>query len=355
MWSKIVSGLFLAAHVASQNDKVQVYIMMGQSNMLGMGMVNGDKNGTLEYAVKEEHKYPYLIDQAGNWTELDDSAHSPVRHVFVMGSGNASFEKSTIEQNMWLSAQNRTRIGPELGIGWALHNLSESTNANTKTLLLKSCIGDRALGWDLLPPGSVRWNFPTTLKNGTQQITTYAGYHDTPEKWDNATGPTGKPVPWMAGEQYDGDINRSHIVLRNLQTYYPGATDFEVAGFFWWQGDRDHYDDGLSQHYEINLVQLIHQLRQEFDAPKALFVTASLGQTVNGSKANDGLILDAMLNVDGDSGKYPEFKGNVKAVYTHPYSIGGASSSHYGLNAETYMNIGQAMGEAMVDLLKPSL
>ena len=59
-----------------------------------------------------------------------------------------------------------------------------------------------------------------------------------------------------------------------------------------------------------------------------------------------------MLNVDGRSGKYPEFKGNVAAVYSHPYSMGGASNSHYGGNAQTYMNIGQAMGSAMAGLLK---
>ena len=63
-------------------------------------------------------------------------------------------------------------------------------------------------------------------------------------------------------------------------------------------------------------------------------------------------ILDAMLAVDGASGKYPEFKGNVAAVYTHPLSKGGSSGGHYSGNAETYMNIGDAMGAAMVKLLK---
>ena len=59
-----------------------------------------------------------------------------------------------------------------------------------------------------------------------------------------------------------------------------------------------------------------------------------------------------MLAVDGESGKYSEFKGNVASVYTHPLSKGGSSGSHYGGNAETYMNVGEAMGKAMVKLLK---
>lgn len=31
---------------------------------------------------------------------------------------------------------------------------------------------------------------------------------------------------------------------------------------------------------------------------------------------------------------------------------GGSGNGHYGGNAETYMNVGEAMGKAMVDLLK---
>ena len=58
-----------------------------------------------------------------------------------------------------------------------------------------------------------------------------------------------------------------------------------------------------------------------------------------------------MFSVDGESGKYPEFKGNVAAVYTNPLSKGGSSGGHYGGNAETYMNVGEAMGKAMAKLL----
>ena len=152
--------------------------------------------------------------------------------------------------------------------------------------------------------------------------------------------------------QYDGDISRATTVLDELEKYYPGANKFEVAGFFWWQGDRDSRSAALSSRYEKNLVHLIHQLRSDFKAPHAKFVCATLGQTEKGSTDNGGKLLDAMFAVDGTSGKYPEFNGNVATVYTHPLSKGGNSGSHYGGNAETYMNVGEAMGEAMVKLLK---
>ena len=108
---------------------------------------------------------------------------------------------------------------------------------------------------------------------------------------------------------------------------------------------------GLSTQYEKNLVTFIKQLRSTFKAPNAPFVTASLGQTVKGSTSGDGLILDAMLNVDGESGKYPDFKGNVAAVYTNPLMhVPSSSGGHYGKDGETYMNVGEAMGAAMAKL-----
>jgi hypothetical protein len=80
---------------------------------------------------------------------------------------------------------------------------------------------------------------------------------------------------------------------------------------------------------------------------------ATLGQTSKDAPpSNDKLILEAQLAVDGTTGKYPEFRGNVSTVYTHPLSQGGASNSHYDGNAKTYMDIGVGMGDAMVELLK---
>jgi len=104
--------------------------------------------------------------------------------------------------------------------------------------------------------------------------------------------------------------------------------------------------------YEFNLVNFVKQLRKEFNASNAKFVTASFVQTVKGSTSGDAHILGAMLAVDGASGKYPEFAGNVAAVITHPLSKGSSSSAHCGGNAETHMNIGEAMGAAMNTLLE---
>jgi len=321
---------------ADMSKPVQVYILLGQSNMVGAGRIAGAKNGTLENAVKAKKKYPYLVDDAGQWTVRKDA-----RYVRVMGSGTGKMRRFN---NEWMTIKGG-RIGPEFGIG---HYVAHAVDA--PVMILKSCIGNRSLGWDLLPPGSERYEVEEKdRKTGATKTFVYAGYKDSPAKWEKGTEP--KKIGWYAGMQYDGDVANAKTVLAELEKHYPGATKYEVAGFFFWQGDKDRYNAAHANRYELNLVHFIKTLRKDFNAPKAKFVCATLGQTKKGAGGNEGAILKAQFAVDGKSGKYPEFKGNVATVYTNPVSMGGSSNGHYGGNAETYMNVGEAMGRAMVELL----
>lgn len=323
---------------ADMTKPVKVFILMGQSNMLGFGKIAGaDKPGSLEHAVKTEKLYPFLVDDAGAWTERKD-----VRNVRVMvGRGGGM----GVHNNEWMTITGKA-IGPEIGIGHHVGNLLEEP-----VMILKSCIGNRGLGWDLLPPGSESFEHTSKdKKTGKETTWVYAGYKQSPNRWEKGTEP--KPIGWYAGKQYDDDTANAKKVLEELDKYYPGAKGYEVAGFCWWQGDKDRYDEAHAARYELNLVNLIKSLRKDFNAPKAPFVIATLGQTKKGDGGNDGKILDAMLAVDGESGKYPEFKGNVATVYAHPLSQGGASNGHYNGNAKTYMDVGLGMGEAMARLLK---
>jgi hypothetical protein len=321
---------------ADMSKPVQVYILMGQSNMLGMGKVTGGE-GSLENAVKTKQKYPYLGDGSGTWTERKD-----VRNVRVMvgkGGGMGVFN------NEWMTVKGG-KIGPELGIGYYLGDAVEAP-----VMILKSCIGNRSLGWDLLPPGSAQFEAEVTDKAGTKVTKVFAGYKDSPDSWVKGTEPV--KIGWYAGKQYDDDTANAKKVLEELDKYYPGAKKYEVAGFFFWQGDKDRYNPVHAARYEQNLVQLIKALRKDFSAPNALFVVATLGQTKKeDATGNEKLILEGQLAVDGNTGKYPEFKGNVASVYSAPFCHGGASNGHYNGNAETYMDIGEAMGRAMVELLK---
>ncbi|MFU8780980.1 MAG: sialate O-acetylesterase [Kiritimatiellia bacterium] len=312
----------IAPYDGSQPDiskPVQVFILLGQSNMLGFGRTLGMEEGRLEYAVKEKGLYPYLVDAEGNWISRKD-----VRNVRVMNDRQFNNEWMTITGG---------NIGPEIGIGWHLGN-----GIDAPVLILKSCIGNRSLGWDLLPPGTPAWEHDGQIQPG------YRGTTQDPHA-------EAEPEGWYAGTQYDNDIAAAKRVLSNLSEYVPGATEYEVVGFFWWQGDKDMRNAAHAAAYEDNLVRLINSLRNDFNAPNAKFVSATLGQTTMETGENQGLIRDAKFNLANPE-KHPEFAGHVGAVYSHPLSKGGSSSGHYSRHAETYMNIGEAMGWTMVELLQ---
>lgn len=315
---------------ADMTKPVQVFLIMGQSNAVGLG-----KLPSLEAAVKNKGKYSYLVDDTGAWMDRKD-----VRHVQMM-SGK-------LMVNDWMNVKNRGGfVGLEYGIGHVVGNTIVAP-----VMILKSCIGNRSLGWDLLPPGSERF---------VEGDKVYAGYKDRPDSWPvdpakgKATEPPpwlgkdGKPVQWWAGLQYDSDVADAKKVLAELATYYPDATKYEVAGIFFWQGEKDGGNPVHTAHYEQNLVNFIKSVRKDFNAPNAKFVLATMGEAV---KDSGNKVMEGQLAVDGTSGKYPEFKGNVATVYTHDMAQGGGGNGHYGGNAEVYMDVGEAMGQAMVDLLK---
>lgn len=320
-------------HDQEKTDQpIKVYILLGQSNMLGFGQVGpADKRGTLEHATKLENKYTHLLTEDGAWAVRKD-----VRYVHVMQG-----KPMQTMRNEWLTVGEKF-IGPELSMGHVLGDYHDGP-----VLILKACIGNRSLGWDYLPPGSERYEY---------RGKTYAGYRDAKFSWTRSEEPDTdwQNASWYAGKQYDDDTSYAKTVLNNLGNYYPGETEYEIAGFMWWQGHKDQ-NPVLSSRYEQNLVRFIKALREDFDAPEVSFVCATIA--FNGRRiSGDGLaVVKAQLAVSGEKGKYPEFKGNVKSVDARPFwqparRSPGGGGHHYNHNALTYLDVGRAMGEAMIDL-----
>ncbi|MGB0768106.1 MAG: sialate O-acetylesterase [Phycisphaeraceae bacterium] len=337
---------------------VQVYILLGQSNMVGSGLKGkwwrGEHAvgpGTLHHAVRKEGLYPFMLGEDVNG-EPRYSTRADARYTFVMGNS----DEFDVKANAWLSANQSGshRIGPEYGIGWHL-----AEHHDEPVLILKSCIGNRSIGWDLLSPSSKAYEYDGVLNPGYGEVPKTAG-----------TGTRPDDAGWYAGIQYDADVMKAKRVLENLDEFYPGAAGYEVAGFFFWQGTKDVSNDAHATHYEKHMANFIRDIRKEFDAHDAPFVIATLAQSKldeNGNylhedakmqqypperNPNAKLVLQAQLAVDGDSGKYPEFKGSVKTLYAYPLSRGGSSGGHYNNDARTYMNVGLGMGETMLELLK---
>ena len=304
-------------------------------------MSRTDVPGTLGTLVKQQGKYPYLLDDKGQWSERKDV-------YFYNALTKKSSPLSALANNGGQS------IGPELGFGFVIGQMLDEP-----VFLLKSCIGNRGLGWDLLPPGSKRF-----MEDGK----VYAGYGEKPPVWDADpakgvdTPPPpfvdnkGKPIEWHAGLQYDLDLANAKAALADIAKLYPDykGQGYEIAGFAWWQGHKDQ-SDVYAKNYEKNLVSLIKSLRKDYDAPNAKFVLAT--GCGNPGRESFGLqIAEGQLAMN-DTKKHPEFAGNVKCVDSRDFWREVAVSPrdqgfHYNRNAETYMEVGLLLGHAMEDLLK---
>ncbi len=305
---------------------VKVFILMGQSNMLGFGRIDPDTTkGTLAYLTKKEGKYPHLVDDEGNWTVRND----------------VWYVKVTVRQRQHRLQPKGKHIGPELQFGQVMGHIHDEP-----VLVIEASQGNRSLGWDILPPGSERFTYDGR---------TYAGYKDTPSSW--VEGEEKKPVNWYAGKQYDDFVRDIHEVLNNLPKFYADykGQGYEIAGFAWWQGHKDQNAAHASR-YEQNLVHLIKTLRKEFKSPKAPFAIATIAFGGWDLKGPGLAVANAQLAVSGDKGKYPEFAGNVKTVEARDFwrdkSVSPSGQGyHYNHNAETHIEVGNALGWAMADLL----
>lgn len=327
---------------AGKKVPFKITYLNNQANGLGW-VARMDIPGTLKTVVNHDGKFQYLVDDEGNFVPRDD--------VWYKGVVTATADKWL---NIGCGAGNS--IGPELGFGHMVGNFHDEP-----VLIIKASQGNRSLSWDFLPPGSER--FEITDDEGVTWV--HAGYKDSPSRWVKGTEP--EPINWYAGKQYDDCFNAAKDVLANFDKKFPewAGRGYEIAGFGWWQGHKDGGEQGTgsagwaAKRYEQNLTHLINTLRKEFDAPDAPFVVATCG--FGGGKgwepgSSADTIWNAQMNVS-DPAKHPQFKGTVSSVDTRPFyrppEISPRNQSfHYHGNAETYMLVGEAMGQAMVQLQK---
>ena len=386
------------ASTGATDKPVKVYIMSGQSNMVGIGYINGGA-GSLDTIAKTEKKFPNLVNGSNAYNARNDVRYRGV--VTAIGNG-------LLAPGQGGSA---SQLGPELGFGHVM-----GYHHDEPVLLLKSSEGNRSLNWDILPPGS-----PSYAHTDGK---TYAGYGQSPESWTTAGG-SPSPFIWYAGKQYDDffraesdfgpggwtagiayvasgalgsqvvhngvgyvckaahtsnaatepgvgaqwasfwnvySITNVVDVLDNFAAQYPqwASQGFEIAGFVWWQGHKDQGQPSATR-YESGMVNLINSLRSYYGnrypgkgAATAPFVLGTIGFG-GWTLAGDGLqVANAQLAVS-DPVKYPAYAGNVKTIETRSFwreanESPGTQGFHYNNNAETYMLTGEALGRAMIDL-----
>lgn len=300
---------------------VRVFILAGQSNMEGVGLIKADPKrnggrGSLEYLVKDpatSNRFAHLADAAGRWRTRDD--------VWVV------FRDRQGPLTVGYGARPDT-IGPELGFGWVIGDALEEP-----VLLIKCAWGGKSLAVDFRPPSAGKP--PYSLG----------------EKADVAIAAD----PSILGKYYREILALTKAALTNLKALVPGSNGhYMLAGFGWHQGWNDRINDKFNAEYESNLAHFIRDIRRDLGVAALPFVIAETGMSGPEEKHPRAL---ALMKAQAAVAAYPEFKGNVAFVSTRafwrpPEQSPSSQGYHWNNNAETYYLIGEAMGRAMLSLLE---
>ena len=283
---------------------LNVFILAGQSNMEGAGVIkmNPDRNGgkgSLEYVVKDPTmtaRTKHTVDAAGKFIVRKD-----VWICYGDREGGLS---------AGYGARSST-IGPEFAFG---HAVGEAIDQ--QVLIIKTAWGGKSLQKDFRPPSS-----------------------------GGDTGP-----------YYTDMLKIVKGILGDIKAHYPAydGKGYEIAGFGWHQGWNDGCSAPAVAEYEKNLANFIRDVRKDLGVKDLPFVIANSGFGGWENKQDRRVgIMNAQLAV----AKYKEFQGNVASVETRDFFRPAEASPskqgyHWNGNAETYFLIGDAMGKAMVKMLK---
>ena len=252
---------------------LKVFILAGQSNMDGQAAVRtidfiGEDKDPARAALLKVFK-----PDGKNYVTRDDVwvANGGVNDKLQTGfGGRKNYDKLG------------EKIGPEYAFGYYMGEALDE-----QVLLIKYGPGGQSLYVNFRPPSA---------------------------------GPVEGVLPEVLGAQYRALVGIVHDTLKNLKQRFPAYDEkagYEVAGFVWFQGYNDLFDDKGRKEYGENLVHLIKDLRKEFKAPDMKAVVGVMG--VNGVKVEEVNLKQREVR-EGQRfvNTVPEFKGNVKAIESAP-------------------------------------
>jgi len=340
----ILAASCLALPASSQRKAVAVFVLAGQSNMEGKA-----QNKLLEHqataAATRDTFAPFRRGDA--WIERDD--------VFI------KFLSRHGKLTVGYGSPGRT--GCELAFGTLVGD-----RIDAPVLLIKTAWGGHSLRKNFRPPSA---GLPPeeTLQQELEQAIKRTRQRNEKNKRDD-------PLPTMAdiraayGKSYRMMLEEVRTTLEQCGKLFPElrGRKHELTGFVWFQGWNDQYG-GAELEYERNMRHLITDVRRDLEAPELPFVIGVMGQNMDkpakGAMKTIQMAQLAMAEV-------PSFRDNVRAVPTdvlvdlaaarlypewkerreewdrtgsdHPY--------HYLGSAIWFTSIGNAFGDAMMDMIE---
>lgn len=310
---------------AFAQEPIKVFLLAGQSNMFGFGRadygVGGQWGaiGSLRHEVANDPaNYGHLMDQNQNWVVRDD--------IWVWAKQGATYDPLPQQDTLTtgdlvagLFGYSGDRFGPELGIGQVLGDYY-----GEQVVLVKTAWNAASLFGDFRPPSS-----------------------------GNPSDPS-DPF-YQGGIWYQRMIAYYNEALVDIAAKFPGQT-IELEGMAWNQGLSDVFSAAHYAEYETHLVNLINDVRADLGAPDLPFVIAETGNWGAGITDPAQLSVMAAQSALADATQYPQFAGNVGfASTTDFWRESGVSPTneaiHWNHNGESYYLIGEAMGNAMLEIV----
>jgi hypothetical protein len=285
---------------------LKVFLLAGQSNMEGQGVVDLDHEeyynggrGILTRVLEDPdiaREFGHWRGDDGNWIKRDDVFvwYQPARGPLKAGPlsiGYAVYE-------------DLHHFGPEMELGWVLGEYFEEP-----VLLIKTAWGGKSLMKDFRPPSSGGEVGPYYEQMLSEYAAAIAGFE--------------KRFPELAG------------------------CEAQLSGFIWFQGWNDMFVEGALKAYSENLVNLVRDLSDHFSVPNLPFI---VGQTGNADNQE-------LWAAQEQATKWPAFAGRAGYVSTRSFlrkpedSPNTGHGHHWFGNAESYLRIGKALGQAMVELI----
>jgi hypothetical protein len=321
------------------SKKVKVFILAGQSNMEGKAKLT-----LLEYQINQPETRDFFkhLKKDGQWVVRDD-----VWINFLDRRGNLT-----------VGYGSRNCIGPELEFGNTVGD-----HFKEQALIIKTAWGGKSIGRDFRPPSS---GLPSEEK--LEQILQETNKRN---KERNRPGVTLDDVKETYGRFYREMMKEINTTLNELKTRFPDykGQGYEIAGFVWFQGWNDMFDQDFLDNYGKHMANFIRDVRKDLKVPNLPFVIGQMGQNgPDGASDRMQTIKDAQASMES----IPEFKGNVKVVKTDVFwdkkaaalvenwrdhidewnKVGSDYGYHYLGSAITFSKIGRAFGQAMLELMK---
>ena len=314
---------------ASEPGPLQVFVLVGQSNMLDPGRHVHMRKLLADWRSMEEF---WHLRTGDDWREWDD-----VWVKFWDAKGNLS-----------VTSLSASGIGPEMGFGYVVGSALER-----QVLIIKVAWSGQSLGRDFRPPSS-----------GVSD----AQLQPTLDKLNAKSRRRKKPEMSLeayrngCGLRYRQMLEEVKSVLGDIKAVFPeydAEKGYRLAGMVWFQGWNDMSTPGLTDEYQVNMVNFIKDVRKDLGVPNLPFVIGETGMGGVEVMPRWADIHYSLRKAQKGAADMPEFKGTTAFVETAAITDAGRASTtqtydgsyHYFGHANTYYRIGDSFGRAMLTLL----